>query len=92
MPSQKRVVMTVKTTLTSESHCVPQTNKLPVRNRSLTLMRTEKAVARTLSTSKKLRIKTEDEKDKDQEEKKRSHRRGENQREARSQRRRSRWP
>lgn len=59
-----------KKTLISESHCVPQTNKLPVRNSSLTLMRREKVVARTLPTSKKRRIKTEDERDKDQEEKK----------------------
>lgn len=70
MPFQKRVVMRVKKTLTSASHCVPQTNELPVRDSSLTLMRREKAVARTLPTSKKLRVKTEDEKEKDPEEKK----------------------
>ena len=61
--------MRVKKTLTGASHCVPQTNESPVRNSSLTLMRREKAVARTLPTSKKLRVQTEDEKEKDPEEK-----------------------
>ena len=70
MPFQKRVVMRVKKSLTSASHCVPQTNESPVRNSSLTLMSREKAVARTLPTSKKLRVQTEDEKEKDLEEKK----------------------
>ena len=53
MPSQKRVGMKMRRTLTNASPSAPLTNALPVRKSSRTQMRREKVVARTLLTSKK---------------------------------------
>ena len=52
MPSQKRVGMRMRKTLTNSSPSTPLTNALPVRKSSRTQMRREKVVARTLLTSK----------------------------------------